>query len=59
MNHQGKGSSGAYFNSTEERDNWMNNFVGLVAEEDSTNALMEYDGQSSGYITEDSINIKV
>lgn len=59
MNHQGKGSSGAYFNSTEERDNWMNNFVGLVAEEDSTSALMEYDGQSSGYITEDSINIKV
>lgn len=56
MNHQGKGSSGAYFSSSEERDNWMNNFV---TEEDSVNGIVEYESQNPGYITEDSINIKV
>ncbi len=58
MNHQGKGSSGAYFDSQQERDNWMNNFAPLVAKEELTNDSME-GSQSLGYITEDSINIKV
>jgi hypothetical protein len=57
MNHQGKGSSGAYFSSLEERDSWMSNFAPLAGEE-STVDLM-HDTQNAGYITKDSINIKV
>jgi len=59
MNHQGKGSSGAYFDSLEERDSWMRNFASLIEKEEPIDGIKENEGQNSGYITADSINIKV
>ena len=59
MNHQGQGSKGAYFQSQEERENWMSNFAPMQDDENSANALNTQEIIDSGYITEDSVNIKV
>lgn len=60
MNQGSNGQKGEYFETLDERINWMNKFADISGEEDSSeHQELGVQHQNEGYITEDSVNIEV
>ncbi|MDP4832857.1 MAG: hypothetical protein NWR41_04040 [Rickettsiaceae bacterium] len=59
MNQGERGQKTEYFANAEERNVWMSQFTDLSIEGDDMQSLLENDSDTIGYITEDSVNIKV
>jgi hypothetical protein len=66
MNQQNNKNNNNYFESSEERDNWMNNFVSRDLSEESEKSeinspdpIYANDSEEIYYLTEDNINIRV
>ena len=59
MNQGDRGQKTGYFESSEEKDIWMSQFSDLTMKDDGMQVELEDASEDSGYITEDSVNIKV
>jgi hypothetical protein len=59
MNHGERGQKTEYFANAEERNLWMNQFTDLSKDGEGMQAVLENDLEEIGYITENSVNIKV
>jgi hypothetical protein len=54
---QGKGQQGAYFTSLEERDNWVSQFVGLVAGNDLIDPVVVDEYETRGIANDKEVNL--
>jgi len=59
MNQGERGQKTEYFANAEERNLWMNQFTDLSKDGEGMQAVLENDLEEIGYITENSVNIKV
>ena len=59
MNQGDRGQKTGYFESSEEKDIWMSQFSDLTMKDDGMQVKLEDASEDIGYITEDSVNIKV